>query len=225
MVALCALVALVAGCSPGGGGVPAHGPIVVRNQAPPPPIQPASLDIPQISVHSTLIPLGVVADGPDKGAVAEPDVNHPQQAGYYCVTPQPAPVPPVCTWGVVPGALGPAVIIGHVDGSIRNGAHQQGVFFRLHELRPGDQVDVTRLDGSVVAFEVYRSVQVDKRTGFPTQDVYGNTTAPELRLITCTGKFVGGPLGYKDNLIVFARLAGVTAAPVAAPNSVPVPRG
>ena len=211
LLAVIAGVALVAGCT-GNGGAPAppRGIPVITATAPP-PLQPVSVDIPQIGVHSTLIPLGLLTSGPRKGAVDEPDVNHPQQAGYFCVATGPGVPPPACSSGVAPGQLGPAIIIGHVDGSpaTSGGAHQLGVFFRLHELRGGDKISVTRTDGSVVTFAVYRSIQVAK-TGFPSQEVYGNTATPELRLITCTGRFVGGELGYNDNIVVFARQVSVT---------------
>ncbi|MGI9063884.1 MAG: sortase domain-containing protein [Pseudonocardiaceae bacterium] len=42
----------------------------------------------------------------------------------------------------VPGEVGPAVILGHVNGG------EDGVFVRLHELGPGDEVDVVRADGT-----------------------------------------------------------------------------
>jgi hypothetical protein len=198
---------LVAGCS-GSGGAPAPpGPIVVHNQQAPTPIQPVSLEIPQIGAHSTLIPLGLLASGPRKGAVDEPDVHHPQQAGYFCVATGPGVPPPSCASGVAPGQVGPAIIIGHVDGSpaTDGGPHQQGIFLHLRELRAGDKIEVKRVDGSTVFFQVYRSIQVAK-TGFPSQEVYGNTATPELRLITCSGQFVGGQFGYNDNIIVFARM-------------------
>lgn len=220
LVAVLLGVALTAGCS-GSGGAPAPPPgPPITNVPAPAPIQPVRVDIPQINAHSTLIPLGLLTSGPRKGAVDEPDVNHPQQAGYFCVAAGPGVPPPSCSSGVAPGQLGPAIIIGHVDGSPagRGGAHQLGVFFHLHELRAGDVIDVTRADGSVVSFEVYRSIQVAK-TGFPSNAVYGNTATPELRLITCTGRFVGGQFGYNDNIIVFAKLKSVTP-PTPAPGPV-----
>lgn len=216
-------VALIAGCA-GDGGAPApSGPIIVHNQPPAPALQPVRVDIPAINAHSTLIPLGLLASGPRKGAVDEPDVHHPQQAGYFCVATGPEVPPLACSSGLAPGQIGPAILIGHVDGSpvTDGGPHQQGVFLHLRELHAGDRIDVTRTDGSVVSFEVYRSIQVAK-TGFPAQDVYGNTATPELRLVTCTGQFVGGAFGYNDNLIVFARQVSVSPPnPVTGPTVSP----
>jgi hypothetical protein len=102
----------------------------------------------------------------------------------------------------VPGDTGPAVIVGHVDG--RRGP---AVFYRLRELRPGAEVRVHRSDGSVVTFTVERSKQVPKKA-FPTDEVYGPTPDPTLRLITCGGSFDHRSGHYRDNTIVFLRLKG-----------------
>ena len=102
----------------------------------------------------------------------------------------------------VPGEPGPAIIIGHVDG--RRGP---AVFHRLRELRPGTEVRIQRADGTVVAFVVERSKQVPK-SAFPTDEVYGPTPDPTLRLITCGGGFDRRTGHYRDNTIVFLRLKG-----------------
>ncbi|HWE88076.1 MAG TPA: sortase, partial [Pseudonocardiaceae bacterium] len=101
--------------------------------------------------------------------------------------------------GPTPGEIGPAVILGHVDGD-----RQIGIFYRLHELVAGDQIVVTRQDGSMVTFAV-TSVQQVPKTAFPTDQGYGNTTDPELRLITCGGSFNRAERSYVDNVIVYAK--------------------
>ena len=103
--------------------------------------------------------------------------------------------------GVVPGSTGPAVIAGHVD-SVSGPA----VFFRLRELRVGDQVRVTRRDHRVLTF-VVDDVQSYPKAVFPTQAVYGPTPLPVLRLVTCTGDFDYRAHSYLDNLVVSAHLA------------------
>jgi sortase (surface protein transpeptidase) len=102
--------------------------------------------------------------------------------------------------GTRPGDPGSAVILGHVD-SKRGPA----VFFRLRELRRGDDVTITRADGSSVRFAVDRTEQYDKRR-FPTDAVYYPTLAPELRLVTCGGEFDATAGHYRSNVIVFATL-------------------
>lgn len=160
-----------------------------------PRVAPVGVDIPTIDAHSSLIPLGLNADG----SIKVPEVHHPQQASYYCVEDKTHPER-ICSSGVVPGQVGPAVIVGHVDG-----AHQKGIFYRLKEVQVGDTVQVREANGSTLSFVVYRVLSAAK-TQFPASVVYGDTTTPELRLITCTGNFVGGKLGYANNLIVFATL-------------------
>ncbi|MEU7868686.1 class F sortase [Dactylosporangium sp. NPDC049140] len=103
------------------------------------------------------------------------------------------------TGGTYPGDAGPAVLAGHVDSKTG-----PAVFYRLHELQPGDTVDVQRGDGwltfRVTASEHYAKAQ------FPSTRVYGPTPVPELRLITCGGTFDQARHSYRDNLVVYAVL-------------------
>lgn len=103
------------------------------------------------------------------------------------------------TGGPTPGEIGPAVIAGHVD---MNGP---GVFYRLHSMKPGDQVTVTRADGSRPVFRVTQVAEYLKDS-FPTKLVYGNLDHPGLRLITCGGTFNSKTGHYEDNIVVFADL-------------------
>jgi hypothetical protein len=142
---------------------------------------PVRLVIPLIGVDSALQPLGLLPDGslqpPTAWAVA----------GWY-------------RGGVIPGAVGPAVIIGHVDSY-----SGPAVFFRLRDLRPGDAVLVRRQDGGALVFMVDASDRYPK-SHFPTAAVYGATATPVLRLITCTGEFDRSTGNYLDNLVVSAHL-------------------
>ena len=104
--------------------------------------------------------------------------------------------------GVVPGAVGPAIIAGHVDSPTA-----PAIFARVGSLTPGADVLVTMSDGSELRFEVTGSTQSSK-ANFPTADVYSNVPAPELRLITCAGGFDASIGHYTDNLVVFASLRG-----------------
>ncbi|WP_169515737.1 class F sortase [Amycolatopsis nigrescens] len=189
-VLLLGLVSL-AGCGSGGSGgsdtAPAAPPRVDPPAAVPTPAErpePAAVDVPKIGAHSTLVPLGLNPDN----TIEVPPVTQPMQAGWY-------------SYGPAPGETGPAVILGHVDGD-----KQPGIFYRLKEMAPGDAVRVSRKDGSSVDFVVRRVEQVDKDE-FPTDAVYGDTAAPELRLITCGGGFDRTVRSYRDNIIVYAALA------------------
>jgi LPXTG-site transpeptidase (sortase) family protein len=144
-----------------------------------PPSPPARLEIPAIGVSTPLVRLGLLADG---------TMEVPRDygvAGWF-------------TGGPQPGQLGPAVIAGHVDS--RTGP---AVFYRLRDLRPGDQIRVARVDGRVVRFEVESLARYPKRE-FPDEAVFGATTDPALRLITCAGAFVRSQRSYLDNLVVSA---------------------
>jgi len=141
---------------------------------------PVRLQIAAIGVDSTLMKLGLRADG----SLEVPPDGFP--AGWY-------------TGGPTPGELGPAIIAGHID------MKGPGVFFRLREVRPGDRVTVTRADGSKPVFRVTRVAQFPKDR-FPTELVFGNIDHAGLRVITCGGSFNSQTGHYEDNIVVFADL-------------------
>lgn len=102
-----------------------------------------------------------------------------------------------------PQVSGPAVLLGHVnatDGSA-------GVFAHLTDLAPGDTIEVEREDGAVAVFAVDRGVTYGKDE-FPTDEVYGDTDAPELHLITCDG-YNAFTREFEENHIVYATLVDV----------------
>ncbi|MFC0109986.1 class F sortase [Kibdelosporangium aridum] len=190
------LVLVLAGCS-GQGEEPAAGgsqaPLsTVENQAAPPPAKgvtslpastPTEISIPKIGARSSLVPLGLNADQ----TIQVPPVDQPMQAGWYDKAP-------------TPGEVGPAIILGHVDGN-----KKPGIFFRLKEMAVGDEVSVSRQDGTTALFKVTHVEQIAKKE-FPTDKVYGDTQGAELRLITCGGTFDHAAHSYKDNIIVYATL-------------------
>ncbi len=104
--------------------------------------------------------------------------------------------------GVPPGERGPAVLVGHVDS--RRGP---AVFFRLRELRPGDEVRVRGADGRTVLYTVERTGRYAK-SDFPSAEVYGATERPTLRLVTCAGRFDRSTRSYAENLVVYATARG-----------------
>jgi hypothetical protein len=152
-----------------------------------PAAKPASLTIPAI---------GVRADGiKDLGLTSGGELEVPGDAttvGWFTGAPS-------------PGEAGPAVLAAHVDYK-----HVSGAFSRLKELRPGEQAKVGRTDGRTAVFTVYR-VERYAKAEFPTDQVYGDTADPELRLITCGGAFDHSSGNYLDNVVVYARLTGVEA--------------
>lgn len=102
--------------------------------------------------------------------------------------------------GATPGEVGPAVVLGHVD-SYKGPA----VLYRLGELVVGDEILITRADGSIALF-VVTNMERFSQSAFPTELVYGDIDYPGLRLITCSGTYDRGIQRYSHNLVVFARL-------------------
>jgi LPXTG-site transpeptidase (sortase) family protein len=158
------------------------GPIVAPPQsgAPKPVAAPVSLTIPLIGVQTNLITLGLTSSG----ALQVPSTD--KVAGWYTGSPR-------------PGAIGSAIIVGHID-NVTNG---DGVFYRLDTLARGDKIYVKRADGTLVEFSV-TSVQEYLKDHFPTEDVYGPVPDAELRLITCGGAYDYTTHHYLSNIVVYA---------------------
>jgi sortase (surface protein transpeptidase) len=147
---------------------------------------PVRLRVPAIGVDTPLMRLGLASDG----TVQVPPISDHDQAGWYEHSP-------------TPGQTGPSVILGHVT----VGAYGDGVFHDLSRLRRGEKI-VARLENGTETEFTVTSLRTVAKADFPTDDVYGNVSRPELRLITC-----GGPKdedGYLDNVIVFAALTSST---------------
>jgi LPXTG-site transpeptidase (sortase) family protein len=146
------------------------------------PAAPTKVSIPSVGITSSLMKLGLNADG----TVEVPPADQGMTAGWY-------------TGASVPGAAGAAVIIGHND--TRYG---KAVFHDLKDIAKGADITVTNARGETAHFTVTSTESVSKKS-FPTEKVYGPTTGHALRLITCDGSFdaQGHPV---NNLIVYATL-------------------
>ncbi len=147
--------------------------------------KPVAVRVPAIGVDSELLTLGLNPDGSLEVPQPGPDYD---KAGWFTGSP-------------APGAVGPAVIEGHIDSA----ANGPSVFLELGALRPGDGIEIDRADGSTVHFTVEKVASYPK-DAFPTLAVYGNTAGPELRLITCGGDFDSTRGSYRNNTVVYARL-------------------
>jgi Sortase domain len=145
--------------------------------------RPVWLTVPAIGVRAAVIDLGLNRNGtlqvPGSTTVV----------GWYTGSPR-------------PGAIGSAVIAGHVDS--RAGP---GVFFWLRAMHRGQRIYVKRADGTLAVFKV-TSVRMYAKDKFPTAAVYGPVPDAELRLITCGGTFDESRGTYLSNVVVFARLTG-----------------
>ena len=193
VAALLAVIAVAAGCSGDAAPAPTSSVSAPASLAPSaaaapmPRSAPVRVQIPAIGVDSTLMQLGLRADG----SLQVPPSGFP--AGWYTEAP-------------TPGELGPAILAGHVDWG-----GQPGVFSRLHELTPDAEVTVTRQDGSAAVFRVTQVKEYPKDE-FPTDVVYGDLDHPGLRLITCGGSFDRQTRNYNDNIVAFADLVATHPA-------------
>lgn len=131
-----------------------------------------------------MMQLGLKADG----SIEVPPLTRHSPVGWYRLSP-------------TPGEDGTSVLLGHIDSA----AYGPAVFFRLGALHPGAQIDVHRADGVTAVFRVDRVAKYPKKA-FPSRLVYGPTTYPSLRLITCGGSFDRSVHSYRDNIVVFATL-------------------
>jgi Sortase domain len=165
----------------GAGGVPAPAP-----EDGPAAAAPARIDIPFIGVSAGLGTVGLNSDG----TIQVPgDWNQP---AWFVGSP-------------TPGAVGPAVIVGHLDSYVA-----PAVFWNLHRLQAGAAIVITRGDGSRLTFTVTNVIDYPQ-SAFPTQTVYGQTVDPELRLITCGGTYQIAQGRYDENTVVFATLTSTAA--------------
>jgi sortase (surface protein transpeptidase) len=110
------------------------------------------------------------------------------------------------TGSVEPGEPGAAVFAGHAASHTG-----PGIFKNLEKLKPDDHVRVARKDGVLLTFAVTR-IDTFPKDYFPTEQVYGPTTARELRLITCGGTFDSELGTYTSNVVVYASLVPNTNA-------------
>ncbi|MFI8827554.1 class F sortase [Streptomyces sp. NPDC053431] len=182
--------------SPARSAVPA--PRVTTTAAPAPAEQLATKPLARSEPVRVRVPAAGVDTGPilrlgleQDGSVQVPSVAQADRIGWY-------------DKGVTPGETGPAILIGHYDT-----ADGPAVLRDIGRLHVGDRITVTRADGTDAVFRVRELEQVDKKA-FPTDEVYGDTTRPELRLITCGGELVDGH--RPDNIVVYADLVTPSTA-------------
>lgn len=154
-------------------------------QPPLAPVAPARVLIPRLQVDAPLIGLGLE----EGGRLAAPPDTDQNLAGWY-------------QGGTPPGATGTAIIGGHVDT-----AAGPAVFYGLGSLKKGNTVQVRRTDDTTAVFTI-DAVEVHRADAFPDAKVYGPSTTPQLRLITCGGGYDKQSRRYLGNVVVFAHLTG-----------------
>lgn len=143
---------------------------------------PTRIQIPSIKVDASMVDVGLKGDG----EMDTPDAD-PEQAGWF-------------TGAHTPGSPGTSIVVGHVTWN-----REPTVFFKLGDLERGDQITVTRKDGSKATFAVSKRSTFPKDE-FPTKEIFQQATDPELTLITCGGRYDTSTHTYGSNVIVWTKL-------------------
>jgi sortase (surface protein transpeptidase) len=125
---------------------------------------PLAIDIPKLGTHAQVVALGEDDDGTMQ-APTDPDT-----VGWYQL-------------GVGVGAPGNALLDGHVDWG-----GQARVFGSLAQLVPGDAIQITDATGSLLTYSVAWTRLYTADTA-PLDEIFAQTDAEEITLITCGGAF------------------------------------
>jgi LPXTG-site transpeptidase (sortase) family protein len=121
------------------------------------------------------------------------------------VLPVPDGVREATWWGAgLDADAGATVLAGHV-----NWRGTTGPFAELWDARRGDTVTVVDRAGRTFEYRVSEIVTLDKEE-LPARagELFGQSGDHRLVLVTCGGRWIGGPEGYADNRIVIARPGG-----------------
>ena len=142
-------------------------PAPVITSCPPTGKPPVAIRIPSIGVSSRdVIAVGLNADR----SLKTPPLSKVGELGWFQCSP-------------VPGETGPSVVLAHDE---QQGHH--GLFWNLGLVKAGDTVELDRSDGQTAIFRVTQNMTVPKpEFDQYKQQVYGNTTDSQLRVITCSG--------------------------------------
>lgn len=156
------------------------------------PSLPRELIIPKIDVETHITEVGLT----DGGKMDTPE--DPKDAGWY-------------KFGVMPGAMGSAVLAGHLD----NEDGSPAAFYSLSKLASGDDVYVLNDKGEKLHFKVTGTKKYPYDAP-DTKEVFGPSDAPRLNLITCHGTWLKGESNYDERLVVFTEFVskepGMTGA-------------
>ena len=146
---------------------------------------PLRLVIPTIGVNAFVEQLGIQANGD----LATPTQSPWDDVGWYKLGPH-------------PGERGSAVIDGHLD---RPGG-SWAVFWRLSDMRVGDEVLVVNGAGKTLHFRVTRMAFYAPQAA-PLQDIFGNGGGIYLNLLTCAGDWIPSEKQTTLRLVVYTSLA------------------
>lgn len=145
---------------------------------------PLRLLIPVIGVNAPVEQVGIAANGDLGTPAASPWTD----TGWYINGPR-------------PGEQGSSVIDGHLN---RPGNYP-AVFWRLYQLRIGNEVDVLASDGRARRFRVIALAYYTPQDA-PYQFIFGNNSGKYLNLITCAGDWIRSQQQTTQRLVVYTRL-------------------
>jgi len=161
---------------------PGLAPVAAPAVAPPGgPTPPGRLIVPRIGVNAQVLGVGLARDG--SMAVTSQSYT----VGWY-------------NRGPAPGDAGDAVMTGHLDWYDTSHA----VFYNLKQLRPGDDIEVQRLDGVTRHFRVTTVTSVAYNASVP--GLFATGGPARLSLITCGGTWDARAGQYLQRVIVDAAL-------------------
>lgn len=144
--------------------------------------QPRVIEIPALDVRGCIQRVGI----DQHENIAVPTNIH--LAGWY-------------TQSVLPGEKGVSLIAGHVLGR-----YTKAIFADMDTLKPNDTINITKGDGSVLAFEVVDTAR------YPVDEVMKHLFDPlkgverQLTLITCGGTYDKAAQTYDERVVVRAKL-------------------
>ena len=141
---------------------------------------PRSLTVAGTTINMPIVEVGVSPDGAME--IPEPF----DEAGWY-------------RFGPAPGAAaGTAVVAADVDTT-----SDSAPFSQLKSLAPGTLVTVQREGAPALTFRVTR-VELMAKDAFDGASVFRRGGPPELKLVTCGGRWLDEQQDYGDNVIVTA---------------------
>ena len=145
-------------------------------------VSPHMITIPKLSAKAPIVKVGTVH--------RELDIPlNPKIVGWW-------------DGGARPGdRRGTAILAGHI-----NYSGVTGVLARIGTLNPGDAVFVTGLHKSKkvrLKFTI-TGVRTYKKTVLPYRQIFDQSTAGRLAIVTCGGPFDASTGNYEDNIVAFA---------------------
>jgi LPXTG-site transpeptidase (sortase) family protein len=125
----------------------------------------ARLLVPSLGIDAPIVTMGIDPDG----TMQSP--SNPTDVAWY-------------NFSARPGERSNVVMAGHLD-YVNYGP---AVFYRIREARPGEEVQLVLIDGTVASYRVLDVTTYDEATA-PVLDIVGPTDGELVTLITCGGSF------------------------------------